>query len=150
VGEPGDQAADLAARVSRYGLSNAVSIRGPMTQAALVEQYRSADVFCLPCRIAPDGDRDGIPNVLMEAMACGLPVVTTPVSGIPELLRHDVNGLFVPPDDARATADALQRLHVDAPFAARLGAAARADVRTRFCGERMASELAALFGAVMS
>lgn len=150
VGEPGDQAGRLAAQVSHYGLSNAVTIRGPMTQAALVEQYRKASVFCLPCRIAPDGDRDGIPNVLMEAMACGLPVVTTPVSGIPELLRHDVNGLFVPPDDAGATADALQSLHADATFAARLGAAARADVRARFCGERMASELAALFGVVMS
>ena len=150
VGEQGEQAADLAARVSRHGLSGAVTIRGPMTQAALLEEYRNASVFCLPCRVAADGDRDGIPNVLMEAMACGLPVVTTPVSGIPELLQDEVNGLFVPPEDAAATADALQRLHVDALCAARLGAAARADVRSRFCGERMATDLAALFGAVLS
>jgi glycosyltransferase involved in cell wall biosynthesis len=150
VGEPGDQSSDLAARVSRHGLGGAVTIRGPVTQAALVEAYRSASVFCLPCRIAGDGDRDGIPNVLMEAMACGLPVVTTPVSGIPELLVHDVNGLLVPPDDARATADALLRLHVDAPLAARLSAAASTDVRTRFCGDRMATRLADLFGAVMA
>ena len=150
VGEHGDQASELAARVSRHGLSDAVTIRGPMTQAALIEEYRRASVFCLPCRVAGDGDRDGIPNVLMEAMACGLPVVTTPVSGIPELLEHGINGLFVPPDDASATADALLRLHDDAPLAARLAAAARAQVRARFCGDRMATELADLFGAVMS
>jgi glycosyltransferase involved in cell wall biosynthesis len=150
VGEPGDQSKELAARVSRRGLLDAVSIRGPMTQAALVEQYRSASVFCLPCRVADDGDRDGIPNVLLEAMACGLPVVTTPVSGIPELLANNINGLLVPTDDPDATADALQRLHADAPLAARLAAAGRADVQTRFCGDRMAIELAGLFGAVMS
>ena len=150
VGEPGDQASELAARVSRHGLSDAVTIRGPITQAALVEEYRNASVFCLPCRIAGDGDRDGIPNVLMEAMACGLPVVTTPVSGIPELLEHGINGLFVPPDDAPATAAALLRLHDDAPLAARLSAAASAQVRARFCGDRMATELAELFGAVLS
>lgn len=150
IGEDGDQAAELAARVARHGLSGAVSIRGPMTQAALLEEYRQASVFCLPCRVAGDGDRDGIPNVLLEAMACGLPVVTTPVSGIPELLRHDVNGLFVPPDDARATADALERLHADARDAARLGAAARTDVRGRFCGDRMAAELVALFHTVLT
>jgi glycosyltransferase involved in cell wall biosynthesis len=150
VGEHGNQASDLAARVSRHGLFDAVTIRAPMTQAALVEEYRKANVFCLPCRIAGDGDRDGIPNVLMEAMACGLPVVTTPVSGIPELLEHGINGLLVPPDDAAATAAALLRLHDDAPLAARLAAAARTQVRARFCGDRMATELAELFAAVTS
>jgi len=150
VGEPGDQAEELAGRISRQGLTGLVSIRSPMTQAALVDQYRSASVFCLPCRVAVDGDRDGIPNVLLEAMACGLPVVTTPVSGIPELLADNVNGLLVPPDDAAATAEALWRLHADQPLAARLAAAGIADVRTRFCGDRLALQLAGLFGAVTS
>jgi glycosyltransferase involved in cell wall biosynthesis len=150
VGEDGEQADALAAQIARHGLSGTVTIRGPMTQDALLEEYRNATVFCLPCRIAADGDRDGIPNVLMEAMACGLPVVTTPVSGIPELLRHGVNGLFVPPEDAAATADALERLYADAAYAAQLGAAAQTDVRSRFCGERMATELAALFHTVLA
>jgi glycosyltransferase involved in cell wall biosynthesis len=150
VGEDGDQATDLAARIAGHGLTTLVSIRGPMTQPDLVEVYRRASVFCLPCRVAADGDRDGIPNVLMEAMACGLPVVTTPVSGIPELLRDDVNGLFVPPDDAAATAEALLRLHANPALAERLGAAGRADVRTRFCGDRTAAALAQLFVAVTS
>src|SRR5262245_45043437 len=73
IGEDGEQAADLTAQVVRHGLSDAVTIRGPMTQRALVDEYRHASVFCLPCRVAADGDRDGIPNVLLEAMAVGLP-----------------------------------------------------------------------------
>jgi len=150
VGEDGDQKADLAARIANHGLAAAVTIRGPMTQPALVDIYRSASVFCLPCRVAADGDRDGIPNVLMEAMACGLPVVTTPVSGIPELLTDRVNGLFVPPDDAAATADALHRLYSDLPLAEQLARAAQDDVRTRFCGDRSVARLVDLFAAVTS
>ena len=150
VGEDGDQKADLAARIANHGLAAAVTIRGPMTQPALVDIYRSASVFCLPCRVAADGDRDGIPNVLMEAMACGLPVVTTPVSGIPELLTDRVNGLFVPPDDAAATAEALHRLYSDLPLAEQLARAAQEDVRTRFCGDRSVARLVDLFAAVTS
>jgi len=150
VGEDGDQKADLAARIVHHGLAAAVTIRGPMTQPALVDIYRRASVFCLPCRVAADGDRDGIPNVLMEAMACGLPVVTTPVSGIPELLTDRVNGLFVPPDDAAATADALHRLYSDLPLAEQLARAAQDDVRTRFCGDRSVARLVDLFAAVTS
>ena len=150
VGEDGDQKADLAARIANHGLAAAVTIRGPMTQPALVDIYRSASVFCLPCRVAADGDRDGIPNVLMEAMACGLPVVTTPVSGIPELLTDRVNGLFVPPDDAAATAEALHRLSSDLPLAEQLARAAQEDVRTRFCGDRSVARLVDLFAAVTS
>ncbi len=59
--------------------------------------YAEADIFVLPCRIDDSGDRDGIPNVLAEAMATGLAVVSTNVSGIPELVRNDENGLLVPP-----------------------------------------------------
>jgi len=88
--------------------------------------------------------------VLMEAMACGLPVVTTPVSGIPELLTDRVNGLFVPPDDAAATADALHRLYSDPPLARQLASAAQDDVRTRFCGDRSVARLIDLFAAVTS
>src|SRR4029079_3612497 len=101
-------------------------------------------------------------------MACGLPVVTTPVSGIPELLTDRVNGLFVPPDDAAATADALHRLYSDPPLARQLASAAcaaerprppraghrasaaQADVRTRFCGDRSVARLIDLFAAVTS
>ena len=92
-------------------------------------------------------DRDGIPNVLVEAMACGTPVVTTGISGIPELVRDGVDGLIVPPADARALADSMQRLHDDRALAARLGVAARETVRERFDGDRLTRRLFDLFEA---
>jgi glycosyltransferase involved in cell wall biosynthesis len=95
--------------------------------------------------VLANGDRDGIPNVLVEAMACALPVVTTPVSGIPELVRDGENGLLVPPDDPDALAAAILRLRGDAALRRRLGEAARATVRERFDGDRLAGELVALF-----
>ena len=109
------------------------------------EEYRRATVFCLPCRVARDGDRDGIPNVLVEAMACGLPVVTTAVSGIPELVADGVSGLIVPAEDPAALAEALARLQRDPGLAQRLGREAQAVVRERFDGERLAARLELLF-----
>ena len=120
-------------------------LAGPLGQTALLAEYRRATVFCLPCRVAADGDRDGIPNVLVEAMACGLPVVTTGVSGIPELVVDGVNGLLVPSEDPQALAEAIARLHRDPALAERLGRAAQAAVRERFDGERLAGRLALLF-----
>ena len=102
-------------------------------------------MFCLPCRILDDGDRDGIPNVLVEAMAAGLPVVTTRVSGIPELVEDGVNGLLVDPDDPDALAEALLRVHRDPDRRARLAAAGEATVRESFDGEVLAERMATLF-----
>jgi glycosyltransferase involved in cell wall biosynthesis len=145
VGEPDEHAEDVDERVVRLGLTKQVQRRPAMGQAALYDEYRRASVFCLPCRILENGDRDGIPNVLLEAMATGVPVVTTNVSGIPELVTDGVTGLLVPPDDPEATAAALLRLFADPDLAARLGRAGQALVRERFDGDRLAGELAALF-----
>ncbi len=150
VGEHGEHEPEIRRRIDALGLGDSVRLAGPMEQTRLYEEYRSAGVFCLPCRVLDNGDRDGIPNVLMEAMACGLPVVTTPVSGIPEIIRDGVNGRLVPPDDPAALADALMRLDADPRLAESLSAEARVTVRERFDGERFAAELAALFGEVLS
>jgi glycosyltransferase involved in cell wall biosynthesis len=145
VGEPGDQSEALAGLVARRGLQGRVRVLGPLGQRGLLDEYRSADVFCLPCRIVDGGDRDGIPNVLVEAMACGLPVVTTAVSGIPELVRDGVTGTVVRPDDAVALARALLRVHHDPARAGRLAEAGRQLVQDRFDGDRLAAQLAGLF-----
>jgi glycosyltransferase involved in cell wall biosynthesis len=145
VGEPGDQEDELRRVIDAKGLSGVVSLAGPLSQQELRSEYERATAFCLPCRVLSSGDRDGIPNVLVEAMACGLPVVTTPVSGIPELVSDEVNGLLVPPDDATAVAFALRRLHGDPELARRLGAEGRETVARRFDGDRLARELVDLF-----
>jgi glycosyltransferase involved in cell wall biosynthesis len=96
VGENFSVDDDLRRRIARLGLEGRVRMLGQVGQPDLFEHYRTATVFCLPCRVLDNGDRDGIPNVLLEAMACGVPVVTTPVSGIPELVDDGRNGLLIP------------------------------------------------------
>jgi glycosyltransferase involved in cell wall biosynthesis len=145
VGEHGEHEAEIRRRIDALGLQDSVRLTGPMEQSRLYEEYLRAGVFCLPCRVLENGDRDGIPNVLMEAMACGLPVITTSVSGIPEIIKDGVNGQLVPPDDPAALADALLRLDGDPLFARSISNGARATVRDHFDGERFAEQLAALF-----
>jgi glycosyltransferase involved in cell wall biosynthesis len=131
--------------IADLGLAARIHLAGPMSQAELLDEYRRASAFCLPCRVADSGDRDGIPNVMVEAMACAVPVVSTNVSGIPELVHQGQNGLLVPPDDPVAVAEALLRLQRDPALARRLGRAAEATVRARFDGDRHAVALATLF-----
>jgi len=148
IGERGDQTDALRARIRLRRLEHRVRLVGAVSQADLWREYRRATVFCLPCRVTDDGDRDGIPNVLVEAMASGLPVVTTAVSGIPELVEHDVSGLLVRPDDPVETANALLRIHRDRTLACRIGDAGRTVVATRFDGDRLIGDLCSLFRRV--
>ncbi len=150
AGEDGDHGEELRRRIERSGLADRVRLAGAMSQADLYEEYRRASAFCLPCRVLADGDRDGIPNVLVEAMASGTPVVTTRISGIPELVDDGANGLLVDSDDAEALAAALLRLHDDRALAARLANAGRGTVRERFDGDALARRLAALFAEALA
>jgi glycosyltransferase involved in cell wall biosynthesis len=148
IGERGDQTSVVSSAIERFGLQDRVALLDPMSQADLLNALRGATVFCLPCRVSDDGDRDGIPNVIVEAMAAGLPVVTTAISGIPELVEHEATGLLVEPDDAEQTAEALLRIHRDPALARALAARARATVAERFDGDRLIGELCALFRRV--
>jgi glycosyltransferase involved in cell wall biosynthesis len=139
----------LRAAISGHGLDGRVRLAGPLSQAELLSEYRRASALCMPSRLLPD-DRDGIPNVLVEAMAAGAPVVASAVSGIPELVAHDVNGLTVAPEDPEALADALVRLHEDRALAARLVEAGRKTVSERFDGDRLAGGLAEMFARAVA
>jgi glycosyltransferase involved in cell wall biosynthesis len=145
VGPDDDAGPALRARIGELGLEGRIRLEGQMSQARLLEEYRRASAFCLPCRVLDNGDRDGIPNVLAEAMACGAPVVTTPISGIPEIVRDGVNGLFVQPDDPEGLADAVLRLRDDRALAHRISDEAAATVRRELDGERLALTLQSLF-----
>jgi glycosyltransferase involved in cell wall biosynthesis len=129
----------LTAEVVRRGLTDAVTLVGAVGQDELPTWYAWADVFCLP------SFSEGLPVVLMEAMLSELPVVTTVIAGIPELVKHDDNGLMVPPGRPDEIAAALQRL-ADAPhLRAELGAAARLTVQRDFDTSENGAALARLF-----
>jgi glycosyltransferase involved in cell wall biosynthesis len=147
AGEDGPSEPLVRSLVTELGLEGSVSLVGPQTPAELLAHYRSASLMSLACRVGDDGDRDGIPNVLVEAMAAGTPVVSTTVSGIPELIEDGVTGLLVPPDDPAALAAAWRRIADDPALAARLSAAGPAVVAERFDGDRLAARLAELFSA---
>jgi glycosyltransferase involved in cell wall biosynthesis len=147
AGEPGPAGELVDALVTRHGLDAHVERRGPLSQPELLALLRDCHVFALACRVAHDGDRDGIPNVLVEAMAAGLPVVSTRVSGIPELVSDGRDGLLVDPEDPEGLAAALTRLAGDEALRRRLAVAARATVADRFDGDVLTRDLATLMGA---
>ncbi|QWZ08030.1 glycosyltransferase family 4 protein [Nocardioides panacis] len=121
------------------GLTGDVELPGAEDSDAVVRALRDATAFALTPRVLADGDRDGIPNVLVEAMACGLPVVTTTAGGITELVAHDVNGLLAEPGDVPGIADSLARVLTDAGSRTRLGAAARQTVERGYDTDEAAS-----------
>ncbi len=142
----GPLAEPLAARAARLGLDDRVDWRGAQPQEAVLAAYRSADLFALASRIARDGDRDGLPNVLMEAQSQELACLATRVSAIPELILDGETGVLVPPGDPGALAAALARLIRDPGLRRRLGRAGRDRVRTRFTFEAGLDRLAERFG----
>ena len=136
----------LKAQAERLGLAGCVEWRGARPQLDVLAAYREADIFVLASKIAPDGDRDGLPNVLMEAQSQGLACVATSLAGIPELIEDEATGLLVPPADPVALAAALSRLIGDPALRARLGAAGEQRVRAEFDAKTTIGLLAARFG----
>lgn len=138
---------DLEAQIDGLGLGDSVILRGALPHDEVLGRYRAATAFVLPSVVAADGDRDGIPNVILEAMAMELPIISTPVSGIPEAVRDEETGVLVQPHDSAAIADAVTRLLADPERAAQLGRNGRSLVTERFDVSRNAERLLELFGS---
>lgn len=144
-GELGDT---LPAEADALGLSDVLTWHGPRTQEEIREHLRAADTFVAPCVVGADGNADGLPTVLLEAMATGTPCISTAVTGIPEVVRGDAThpdtGVLVPPGDVDALAAALQAV-ADPGFSRdRVAAAARALVERRHDTRRQAAHLRTL------
>ncbi len=135
---------DLRREAERRGLADRIAWRGAQTEDVVRAAYREADLFVLASRISGDGDRDGLPNVLLEALSQRCPVAATAVSAIPELVADGVTGTLVPPGDPAAMAAAITRLVSDPALRARLAAAGEARVRRDFPLERGIGRIAAL------
>jgi glycosyltransferase involved in cell wall biosynthesis len=131
VGE-GVEWSRLQRLVHQLRIEDRVTFTGPLTEAEVREEYERADGFALGCRVLENGDRDGIPNVLLEAMAHGLPIVSTRCAGIQEAVADEQSALLADPDDAAGFADRIQRLLTDEVLRSRLGANAARRARERF------------------
>ncbi len=123
----------LREQIAGHGLENLVDVTGePLTQEAIPAFMRTGHIYCLPCVWAKDDDVDGLPQMLMEAMACGLPAVSTRLVGIPDLIIHEETGLLVEPNQIEELADALMRLAHDPDLADRLARDGRRHIEQTF------------------
>ncbi len=137
---------DIAAAVDRLGLREQVILCGARAEPEIREFLADADLFVLFCQRGPDDNQDGIPVALMEAMAAGIPVISTRVSGIPELVKNGA-GILVEPGDWHSLAAAIKRLwQKDRLFLENMGEKGRKIVRSEFHIQKETAKLAKLFG----
>jgi glycosyltransferase involved in cell wall biosynthesis len=141
----GEERDSLKKRVRALGLEPFCRWEGTMPHDAVIRHYQQADLFVLGCEIAANGDRDGIPNVCVESMAMGVPVVATRISAIPELVENGKTGLLVDPGNPEAMADAMIQALTDGDLRQKMIAAARARVTRDFNNRNLIGDLAGLY-----
>lgn len=139
--------AELRAHAARLGLDGRVSFLGLRPQSEIVREVQQASVCAVPCVLGADGNRDGLPTVLLEAMSLGTPCVATPVTGIPEVVRHGRTGLLVAEHDPEALAHAIEGLLDDEPLRCALARAARDLIEREFDITRNTARLRGMFSA---
>jgi glycosyltransferase involved in cell wall biosynthesis len=127
---------ELKGQAEKLGLGPRIEWRGAQTQEQVLALYRKADLFVLASRIAEDGDRDGLPNVLMEAQSQAVAVLATRTSGIPELIDDGATGMLVEAGDSLALARGLETLIREPTLRRRLGEAGRRRIEAQFDMER--------------
>jgi glycosyltransferase involved in cell wall biosynthesis len=131
--------------IRELGLADVTTMTGTITHGDVIELLHKADCFTLGCREADDGDRDGIPNVVAESMATGVPVVATEVSGVPELVDHEISGLLCPSNDVDALAKVLRRMLEDQELRAIVIPNAREKVREVFDNKKLIRTLGEIY-----
>ncbi|MGH2810379.1 MAG: glycosyltransferase family 4 protein, partial [Actinomycetota bacterium] len=144
AGEGEEREALLTLR-SELGLEETLELRGGLRRREVLTLMAQARVFAAPCVTALDGDKDALPTVILEALAVGTPVVSTPVNGIPEIIENGTDGLLVPERDPAELAAAITRLLDDDPLAKQLAEAGRRTVATRFNRDRTLPQLEEVF-----
>lgn len=137
----------LVELVRSHGLEGIVEFTGSLPREEVRRLMAEAAVLAVPCVVGGDGNRDGLPTVLLEAMALGTPCVSTPVTGIPEILRHEQTGLLVREGSARELGDAMLRLRQDRTLAKTLAGNARELIESDFDIHRNTGEMRRLLGA---
>lgn len=143
----GELATALAEQVDRLGVRDLVTLTGPLPQSGVASIVAGTQVLAAPCVIGSDGNADGLPTVLLEALAVGTACVSTTVTGIPEVVRDGETGMLVPPGDPVALAASVRRLLDDAALRTHLADAGRLLVESQFDGRRQARELRSLVEA---
>ncbi len=139
----GEMHDELAAQIERLGLGDRVRLIGPLTQSEVSELMRRSHVFVAPCVPASDGNMDGLPTVVLEAMAIGTPVITTSVTGLPEVVRNGETGVLIEPGDVTALAQALTQVAEGKLPLTHLARGARALIEEQFNSRRQAANLSA-------
>jgi glycosyltransferase involved in cell wall biosynthesis len=141
----GELESALRSQIASLGLESVVELMGPRPQNEMLTLVQGGAVFAAPCVVGEDGNRDGLPTVLLEAMALGTPCVSTDVTGIPEVLQDEITGLQVPQHDPCALADAIERLLTDRELRARLAVQARRQIEAKFNSQHNAALLRQIF-----
>ncbi|HEY2614347.1 MAG TPA: glycosyltransferase family 4 protein [Chthoniobacterales bacterium] len=144
IGE-GPLEAELKSQIARENLGSRVKLTGSQTQEQIKLRLAQATIFVLPCRREKEGGMDNLPTVIMEAMAAGLPVISTPLAGVPEMVVHDVTGELAPEKDPKAICAAMERLISDPIRARRMGDRGREIAREKFSIEISARQLQKIF-----
>lgn len=140
----------LSAQIAALDLAGMITMVGPMPQPDIIKMMKGANMVVAPCVVSEDGDRDGLPTVLLESMALGTPVVSTQVAGIPELVIDGETGLCVSERDAQALADAMLRLLDDHEYCRTLARNGRALIEREYDEDRNAGKLRRLFDAAVN
>ena len=146
----GDDQPKIVALIKKLKLENLTELCGTLTHEQVIGHYASSDLFVLGCKIADNGDRDGIPNVMAESMAMNLPVVATNVSGIPEFLEDRVTGLMVPQKDPLALANAMETLLTDNVLRQQVAREAKKRITKEFNNKTLIMDLAGIYSKMIT